>query len=299
MTEPHPDPARRALSLATEAAQRAGLDAAAAEVLRLRTSIHVELPRADVVARVEGPGGKNLALRQVLVARALAARDAPVARLVRPEIQPLLIGDGAVTLWRRIRSVGRPTFGAMGRAVRAIHDATALSLPKSVPTIDPLGQVLACLRSPSPWSGSIALRELRRRADELALRWREGTQDDPLGRVVVHGDPHIDNAVISGDGLVLLDLEDAGVGPAGWDFVPLAVGVERYGLPSEDFARFAAGYGAEPGAWPGHSLMCRVYELLVTSWAIRCSADSPDMANEAAVRVAGVLEGDPTRWTLL
>ena len=85
MTEPHPDPAKRSLYLATEAARRAGLDAAGAEVLRVRASIHVELPRADVVARVEGPGRQELALRQVLVARALAARDAPVTRLVRPE----------------------------------------------------------------------------------------------------------------------------------------------------------------------------------------------------------------------
>ena len=51
MTEPHSHPARRALSLATEGARRAGLDAAGAKVVRVRTSIHVELPRADVVAR--------------------------------------------------------------------------------------------------------------------------------------------------------------------------------------------------------------------------------------------------------
>ena len=300
MTEPHPDPAKRSLHLATEAARRAGLDAAGAEVLRVRASIHVELPRADVVARVEGPGRQELALRQVLVARALAARDAPVTRLVRPEIQPLLIGEGAVTLWRRLRSVATPTLEAVGGAVRAIHEATAPSLPGSVPDIDPFGQVRACLDWPSPWSGSTAVKELRRRADELASRWRERTQDDPLGRVVVHGDPHVDNAMVSeGGGLVLLDLEDAGVGPASWDFAPLAVGVERYGLPPGDYNRFAAGYGAEPGAWPGHSLMCRVYELVVTSWAVRCSADSPRMAREAALRVSGVLEGDPTRWTLL
>jgi Ser/Thr protein kinase RdoA (MazF antagonist) len=144
------------------------------------------------------------------------------------------------------------------------------------------------------------VRELKVRADKLCSVWREGTQDDPLGRVVVHGDPHPDNAVVPEGGiLVLLDLEDAGVGPASWDFVPLAVGVERYGLPAEDFDRFAAGYGAEPKAWPGLSLMSRVYELLVTSWAVSCSTDSPAMATEAEVRVSGVLEGDPTQWTLL
>ncbi len=297
ISEPRPEAVGQALSLATEAARRAGLDAAGAEVLRVRTSIHVELPQADVVARVEGPGEQELALRQVLVARALAARDAPIARLVQPEIQPFFIGNRAVTLWRRLRSVATPTLWAMGRAVRTIHEATAGSLPKGVPTIDPFGQVRACLDSPSAWSGSAAIAELRRRADELASRWQEETRDDPLGVVVVHGDPYADNAVVTEGGLVLIDLEDAGVGPASWDFAPLGVGVERYGEPAEDFQQFATGYGAEPGAWPGYYLMRRVYELWVVCWAVRCTADSPGVAGEAAVRVAGLLEGDPTRWT--
>ena len=94
MAAPQLDPADRALRMVEEAASRADLNGAGAEVLRVRTSIHVELPQADVVARVEGPGGQELALRQVVVARALGARNAPVARLVIPDIQPRQIGDG-------------------------------------------------------------------------------------------------------------------------------------------------------------------------------------------------------------
>ena len=104
---------------------------------------------------------------------------------------------------------------------------------------------------------------------------------------------------MTADGLVLIDLEDAGVGPASWDFAPLALGVERYGLPPEHFEDFANGYGAEPGAWPGHRLMCDVYELVVTAWAVACSGESTAMATEAAVRISGVLNDDPTLWTLL
>lgn len=299
MAEPPLGRVSKALDLAAEAGRRAGLESAGGKVLRVRSSIHVELPQADAVARIEDPGGHELALRQVLVARALATRDAPVARLVRPEIQPILIGDCAVTLWRRIRSVTTPTLEAVGRAVRAIHDTTAKSRPGSVPTIDPFAQVRAFLHSPSAWSGSSAIVELLRRNDELAARWREESADDPLGTVLVHGDPQADNAIVSEDGLVLIDLEDAGIGPASWDFAPLAVAVERYGVPQEEFQRFAAGYGAEPGDWPGHALMCRVYELTVTAWAIRCSVDSPRMASEAAVRISGLLDGDPSQWTLL
>ncbi len=155
--------------------------------------------------------------------------------------------------------------------MRAVHDATAEDLPEGVPTIDPFTQIRVCLDSLSSWSGSAAVKELQRRGDELAARWQEATHGDPLGQVVVHGDPHADNAVVAEGGLVLLDLEDAGVGPASWDFAPLAVGVARYGLPLADFEHFVAGYGAAPGTWPGHTVMCCVYELLVTSWAISCS----------------------------
>ena len=293
------DPRIEALCVVTEAARKADLDAGGAAIIRVRSSIHVELPRSDVVARVEGPAGRELASRQVLVACALAARNAPVARLVRPEMQPFVVGDRAVTLWHRVRSVGSPTPETVGRAVRVIHDATVESVPKCVPPIAPFEQLIACFDAPSSWSGSAAVKELRRVSDDLASRWREETEGDPLGRVVVHGDPHVDNAIVSEDGLVLLDLEDAGVGPASWDFAPAAVGVERYGAPAEDFDRFVAGYGADPRAWPAHRLMCDVYELLVTAWAVRCSIDSPRLAREASIRVAGVLEGDQTLWTLL
>ena len=54
MAEHHSD-REEALTIVAEAARRAGLDGAGAEVLRSRVSIHVMLPQADVVARVEGP----------------------------------------------------------------------------------------------------------------------------------------------------------------------------------------------------------------------------------------------------
>jgi hypothetical protein len=290
------DPADRALAMVAEAARLTGFDASGARVLRVRSSVHVELPSADVVARVEEPGGHALAERQVRIASVLAAQHAPVARLVRPEIQPLMIGGGAVTLWRTVRPVGVPTLEAVGRAVRAIHETTCKV--GGVPEIDPIGQIAIQLEGATGF-GATVLAELQRRADRLSTRWRDAIGDDPLGNVVVHGDPHLDNAVMTASGLVMLDLEDAGFGPASWDFVPLAVGIDRYGLPAGNLDRFIAGYGSGPADWPGLRVMCDVYELLVTSWAVRCGSDSPRMAREAEVRVAGLLDGNPTPWTLL
>lgn len=299
MVDSDQSPGGRALRLAKEAGRKAGVDVSGAKLLRVRSSVHVELPRAEIVARVEAPGAEQAARRQVRVAQLLADRGAPVARLVCAELQPLLVEDGAVTLWRRLEAVAEPDLFALGQAVRALHEATRGSLPLDLPATDPFPSLYNFLDWPSPWSGSGESEELRRRADALTTKWQSVIRDDPLGLVVVHGDVHQDNAFVTERGVVLLDLEDAGVGPASWDFAPLAVGVERYGVPRADYRAFAAGYGAEPGAWEGHALMCRVYELMVATWAMRCSGDSPRMAEEASVRVATLLGGGRGRWTLL
>jgi len=289
----------RGLRLAKAAGRMAGIEISDARLLRVRSSVHVEFPRAGIVARVETSGAGQLAERQVRIARLLAERGAPAARLLQPERQPYFVEDGAVTLWQQLDKVAEPDFAALGEAVRALHDATRGPLPPDTPTCDPFRTIHRDLGWPSPWSESEEHRELRRLAGTLAEQWQQVSQEDPLGRVIVHGDAHQENAIVTKDGLVLIDLEDAGEGPASWDFAALKVGVDRYGLPAEDYRAFADGYGAEPGAWEGHAVMCRVYELLVTAWAMRCSAESPQMAEEARVRVAGLLGRSEERWTLV
>jgi aminoglycoside phosphotransferase (APT) family kinase protein len=293
------DSGQRAIRLARAAGREAGLDVSQARLLRERSSVHVELPRAKVVARVEAPGAAELAERQVRIARLLADRGAPVARLVRPELQPCRVEDGAVTLWRQLLPVADPDFAAVGRAVLALHDATRDSPLADLPRCEPVESLRRYLDGPSPWSGSPESEELRRQADALEGPWRAAAREDPLGQVIVHGDAHQDNAIMTEEGPVLLDLEDTGKGPASWDFATLKVGVQRYGLPAENYRDFAAGYGREPGDWEGHEVMCRLYELMVAAWAMLCSAVSPRMAAEASLRVATVLGQGDQRWTLL
>ncbi len=141
--------AGRALRSVIEAGEQVGLDASAAKVLRVRSSVHLELPRAGVVARVEGPGDEEIARRQVDVARVLADHGAPVAELVRPEVQLLLVQGCAVTLWRRLRAIGRPSPEALGRATRAIHEATRSSPPPELPSLDPFRLIYQYLAWPS------------------------------------------------------------------------------------------------------------------------------------------------------
>ena len=58
------------------------------------------------------------------------------------------------------------------------------------------------------------------------------SSDDPLDVGLVHGDVHRENTLVTDEhGVILVDLEDAGVGPMSWDLVHLAVEVHRYGVP--------------------------------------------------------------------
>ena len=287
------------MRLAVAAGRLAGVDTDAARVLRVRRSVHVELPRAGVVARVEAPGDEPTARRLAWAGELLAGSGAPAARLFRPEIQPMLVDGGALTLWRRLEAVGSPRYGALGGALRAVHDATRGAEADDALSFEAFGGIRADLLWLAEREGSGDSELMLRHLEALESDWAASTRDDPLGTVLVHGDVHIDNAIVTERGLVLIDLESAGIGAASWDLVPLAVGVRRYGLPVGRFAEFLDGYGADPGDGPGFDLMCRVYELLVTAWAMRCAVDSPEMTAEARVRVDGFLRGGEETWKLI
>ena len=268
-------------------------------MLRARSSVFVDLPAAGIVARVEAPGGEEVARTQVWVATLLAQRGSPVATLFRPETQPILVGDVPVTLWHRLGELKEPGFRLLGQTLRAFHRPTRGERPQGAIDLDPFVRPRNELAWPSAWSGSEASAELSRRLDEIEQDWAAASRDDPLGSAVVHGDVHADNIMLGDDGPVLIDLEDAGFGPASWDFVPLTVQVRRYGLSPASRNAFLAGYGVEAKEWPGFDLMCQLYEILSVAWAMRCSADSSLMADEARIRVDGLLHGSETPWRLL
>lgn len=288
---------QQALSLAMEAGRRLGLDVSGAQILRVRSSAHVELPRASVIARVEPPGAEELAERQVTVGRCLMAAKAPVPRLEQPEQQPITLSGGSVVLWQRVESAGAPDPESVGRAIRRIHESTPRKPAADFPRIDPLTRTRASLAKVSAWTGTPEWNELSRLTEECEASWASLVATDPLGQVLVHGDVHLENALQTNEGSIMVDLEDAGLGPASWDFVPLAVGVRRYALATTIYDSFAYGYGASPTPGQGFDTLCTIYELFVTSWAMECSRDSPEMADEAALRIATLLGTGNKQWS--
>ena len=292
----HSERENRALELAVAAGNRAGVPVAEAAILRVGTSVLVELPAAHAVARIEDDA--RCGWRQWHAARAFDVCGAPTLRLLDRELPPHEHGEHLVTLWQRVQRVAEPTMAQLGQAVRQVHDCTREHVDDDVVPLDPCGLIRGQLTAATHWSESDRT-ALLQQLEELAAEWPELVRGDPLGTVIAHGDVHGDNALVGPEGLVLLDLEHSGTGPASWDLVVLAVAVRQYRFPPADYRAFTDGYGARADEWSGFESMCRLYELMVTAWAIACSPYSTRLAEEACVRADTLLGRQARVWTLL
>jgi hypothetical protein len=290
----------RAVRLATAAALDLGLNPAGAAIHRYVASVHVELPAAGVMARVEARDRIAIAQSQVHVARFLESRKLPIARLVLPDRQPLIYSDGAVTLWEAVVILERrPDAAVLGRLARRLHEATAGVVPAEIPDIGPLSLTRGWLARLGTEPIGEEVGKLWDELEWLERRWSETIAGDPLGTVLLHGDFHQDNIVVTPEGPTLLDLEEAGRGPASWDLVPHLVAVRRYGASADVCKSFLDAYGADPLKWKGTEILCRAYELLLIVWAIAHRHTSPAMAAEGELRLSTFLGHTDEPWKML
>lgn len=321
--------AREARAVARVAALAAARGVpSAAGILRAGSAVLVGLPDAGVLARVDEPARADDARRQVAVARALAERGVPAARLADhlAADQPVAVdGGGQVTLWSYVEPIAEaPTPGALGALARQLHDAFRHPAPggspgrglldgvvvgpppPGLPRLDPVVGIERHLAEVDAHGDTAAadLGMLRAELVEAAGAWAAVAAEDPLGWSLVHGDLHGDNALVSSDGPVLVDLEQSGVGPASYDLVPQLVGVRRYGRPVEGYRGFCDAYGFDVASWDGSRAMVRLYELSVTAWAVATRGISARHEREAVRRLATLwhpahADDDEGRWSLL
>ena len=262
-------------------------------MIRSCNAVLVDLPEARLVARVESLGGEAVSRRIASAARHFARCGAPTLRLIHAE--------PPVTLWPSLAH--GPTIAAreLGALIRELHDRTREPDDPELLPLCPFLEIRALLArlASDPRFDPRDHHALTEHTDALELRWRALAGDDPLGRVLVHGDVHTDNVMLADGEPVLIDLELAGVGPATWDFVQLGAAVHRYGLRPARFDQFAAGYGADPRSWVGFEVLRDSYELLAVAWAAAYRHRSPAFAREARIRVDGLLGRADATWTLI
>ncbi len=110
-------------------------------------------------------------------------------------------------------------------------------------------------------------------ADELCARW----QPSPEGLVCLHGDIHPKNGILVHDRMTLIDLDQAGAGPAAADLGGLLAGLRyscRIGLCSRAAERalagaFLAGYAAVRALPPPTELRWHAAAALLAERALR------------------------------
>jgi hypothetical protein len=283
-----------------ELARDRGLDTTGLGVLRQGTSVLVGLPGPAVLARVDRAELAGRASRQVAVARVLEDLGVPAVRALDDTVAGLAAADrptlggkdgggapdgteGVVTFWRwEAVAPGAPGPAQVGALAGVLHRTTRGRRElAALPPVDPLGAIEAQVAGCAGDRDAEVVVDLARR---LAPVWAAAcAAEDP---VVVHGDLHADNVLLTDRGPVLADLELAGVGPPAYDVAPQVVAVRRYGRPGGDLDAFRVAYGAGVPTAERVDALVAVYELWVTAWAVANRRLDAAHEREAVLRMA-------------
>ena len=276
-----------------EACAQAGLSSDGAELLRLGENAIYQLATDPVVVRIARSADRLPRVRRELcVARWLATSNVPAVR-VRDDIdQPTVVHEppGHVLAHRHRRRPSpephRP--GAACSPPSTTPPAARASCPASIrcgPSYSRLAKAKTVTQDDRDF--------LKARCDDLNDELQH--LEFALPRGPIHGDAHTNNLLTDHGQVVLIDFENAAIGPREWDLLPIAIGVERYGRPERQYREFADTYGFDVRAWPGYPVLREVRELTMTTWIMQNIGESPAVAAEFALRVSSLRERDFTR----
>lgn len=276
------------------ACRRAGLHADASELLRLGENAIYRLRKQPVVVRVaRNVDHMAAAAKEVAVAEWLRKHDVPAAR-TWPVAQPLDIDGHPVTFWHYIdgQRGGPDEVRALGELLRRLHalpppDAFALAREAVLDRVQPRIE-----RAPiSPVDRAFLLALL----DELSAAVA-GLQY-PLDPCVIHGDAHVQNLMVTGDGVVLIDFERVAFGQPEWDLgVTATEHVTAKWWTDEQYAAFVESYGFDVMSWDGFDTVRRVHEIKMTTWLMQNVQESSEIAAEFERRMRTIRDGEDRAW---
>jgi Phosphotransferase enzyme family len=217
------------------------------KILRDRGNLLVHLSPAPVVARVATLTGTRRAgdrwlRREVAVAGFLAAAGAPV---VAPSVEldpgPHTHEGISLSFWDYANEIDVPLDAAeAGRRLRVCHE----TLAGYQGSLEPLGTLAEAERwlEETAADGRIgASSAARLRGDAAEARRRIETLGLPMQ--AVHGDAHLDNAIVTADGPLWNDWEDTCLAPRALDLGCLEAAASVWGDDPEPVAVALAAYG--------------------------------------------------------
>jgi aminoglycoside phosphotransferase (APT) family kinase protein len=261
-----------------------GREWVASEVVEYAPERSVTVRAADAVgatvayAKAYAPGTMDvagLAARYDAVAAGLAATGLPVAspRALGWSAQRDLLVLEAMPgeRWGDVAGDRSGALRRLGQAVAAVHGLGA------VPDLRPFGRLAVPRVVHSAELVATARPDLAGPLADLTAALAGGPPADPRGPVVLHGDCHPKNALVDGDRLALVDLDQAGTGPAAADVGSLLARL-RLGVVTGDLAgaeadrlaaAFLAGYRDVAEMPPPGSLRWHTAAALLAEQAMR------------------------------
>ncbi len=200
---------------ATETALAHGIRPDRCEVLQNGSTLVLRLTETLVARVVQDQDGPRQGLawfaRETAVASHLTRHGAPIIPL-HPALPP---GPHEhlgypLNFWQYVTAVSTaPDPAQIGQTLHQCH-ATLRDLPESLPTLAILTESLSILSArtlfPSP------IRDLLERHLKTSIEQMHRAPHQPL-----HGDAHEGNLMVTADGLLWTDWEDAFAGPVEWD----------------------------------------------------------------------------------
>lgn len=215
------DPARipAARATAARAARNAGLTVDGDEELQVSNRVVLRLTPCDTVARVADAGEEHAAARELALAAALLARDAPVAgpdARVAPEV---IVTDGfAVSFWAYHPPVPPRELDPRAHAdtLARLHAALRTVEGIDAPHYTEKAARAVALMSSATSVPAIPDDDRSFLLDVLASSLAEVAAAAPVEQLL-HGEPHGGNVLRTSRGLLFTDFEAACRGPVELD----------------------------------------------------------------------------------
>ena len=241
------------------------------------------VPSGGLVARVTDLRHLARMRRELHIARFLDSVGIPAVQPAPepPSPQLAVAGDRVITWWRYVEGV-RPSLPQVAGAIARLHEAP-VPAPRDLPVarLDPT----AALRRQARVASSLPDVEraaFARYVADLADRW-EASSLAREPQVLLHGDPHQDNAIVDRDGRVLLlDFEDVALGPRLYDLRAPIARVRMGELPEQELTDFLTAYAPVPDGerdlvaevkiaqmCGGYVALCRRYPHIVAQTRVR------------------------------
>jgi Ser/Thr protein kinase RdoA (MazF antagonist) len=268
-------PASWSEQLAADLGRRAlaavGLEGASLTLLKFGTLANFRVEEPERFLKVADPGFRSAEAvleRSLQLSAWLDDSGFPVAGAAEEgSARAIAVGGAWAGLWRwQDHREARPDPETSGELLRRLHELLA-DCPVSLPELDHLD---AARRHAAALAGKDHLDEAS--VDFLLGQVRRMEEDwaafgSELGVGPIHGDFGVDNVLATPRGPVLVDLDNAQVGPREWDLVKVTPGSPD-GWREDEWPAFARGYGFDLLSAPGAEVLREVRHLRSLVWML-------------------------------